>query len=92
MLAVPIINGSKEWEIIGGINYSTSVNNIRYFRGQYTNTYEWTYAKTGKVLQAGDIMQIIRKSEAGEDVGDETNIPLGKQRQQCVIIVHLRLG
>src|SRR5215469_2964580 len=89
VLAIPIINGSKEWEIIGGINYSTSVNNIRYFRGQYTNTYEWTYAKTGKVLQAGDIMQIIRKSEAGEDVGDETNIPLGKQRQQCVIIVHL---
>jgi 5S rRNA maturation endonuclease (ribonuclease M5) len=34
-------------------------------------------------------MQIIRKSEAGEDIGDEGNIPVGKQRQQCVLIIHL---
>ncbi len=89
VLAIPIIDGSKEWKIIGGVNYSTSVNNIRYFQGQYTNTYQWTYAETGQVLQASDIIQIIRKSETGEDIGDEANIPLGKQRQQCVIIVHL---
>ena len=89
ILAIPIIEGSEEWKIIGGINYSTSVNNIRYFQGQYTNTYVWTHAKTGQDLQASDIMQIIRKSEAGEDIGDEANIPLGKQKQQCVIIVHL---
>ena len=89
VLAIPIIEGSKKWKIIGGVNYSTSVNNIRYFRGQYTNTYEWTHEKTGKVLRAGDVVQIIRKSEAGEDIGDEANIPLGKQKQQCVLIVHL---
>ena len=88
-LAIPIIDGSKEWKIIGGVNYSASVNNIRYFQGQYTNTYHWTYAKTARVLQASDIIQIIRKSETGEDIGNEANIPLGKQRQQCVIIVHL---
>ena len=89
VLAIPIIEGSEKWKIIGGVNYSTSVNNIRYFQGQYTNTYRWTHTKTGQVLQASDIMQIIRKSEAGEDVGDEANIPLGKQKQQCVLILHL---
>ena len=89
VLAIPIIEGSEEWKIIGGVNYSTSVNNNRYFQGQYTNTYEWTHKKTEQVLQASDIMQIIRKSEAGENIGDEANIPLGKQKQQCVIIVHL---
>jgi hypothetical protein len=89
VLAIPIIEGSEKWNIIGGVNYSASVNNIRYFQGQYTNTYKWTHEKTGQVLQAGDIMQIIRKSQAGEDIGDESNIPLGKQRQQCVLIVHL---
>jgi hypothetical protein len=89
VLAIPIIEGSEKWKIIGGVNYSTSVNNIRYFQGQYTNTYEWTHEKTGQVLQAGHIMQIIRKSEAGEDIGDVSNIPLGKQKQQCVLIVHL---
>jgi hypothetical protein len=68
--AIPIIEGSKKWEIIGGVNYSTSVNNTRYFQGQYTNTYEWTHNKTGQVLHAGDIMQIIRKSQAGEDISD----------------------
>ena len=89
VLTIPTIEGSKEWKIIGGVNYSTSVNNTRYFQGQYTNTYVWTHEKTGQVLQASDIMQIIRKSQAGEDVGDEANIPLGKQKQQCVLIVHL---
>jgi hypothetical protein len=89
VLAIPIIEGSEEWKIIGGINYSTSVNNFRYFQGQHTNTYQWTHAKTGQVLQASDIMQIVRKSKAGEDRGDEANIPLGKQKQQCIIIVHL---
>jgi len=89
VLAIPIIEGSKKWKIIGGVNYSTSVNNIRYFQGQYTNTYRWTHTKTGQVLQASDIMQIIRKSQAGEDIGDESNIPLRKQKQQCVLIVHL---
>ena len=89
VLAIPIIEGSEEWKIIGGINYSTSVNNIRYFQGQYTNTYRWTHTKTVQVLQASDITQIIRKSETGEDIGDEANIPLGKQKQQCVIIVDL---
>ena len=86
VLAIPIIEGSEEWKIIGGINYSTSVNNIRYFQGQYTNTYRWTHTKTAQVLQASDITQIIRKSGTGEDIGDEANIPLGKQKQQCVII------
>ncbi len=81
--------GSEKCKIIGGVNYSTYVNNIRYFQGQYVNTYEWTHEKTGQVLHAGDIMQIIRKSEAGEDIGDEANIPVGKQKQQCVLIVHL---
>lgn len=85
-MTIPIIDGSKEWKIIGGVNYSTSV---RYFQGQYTNTYQWIYAETGQVLQASDIIQIIRKSETGEDIGDDANIPLGKQRQQCVIIVNL---
>src|SRR5215831_1248065 len=73
VLAIPIIDGSKEWKIIGGVNYSTSVNNIRYFQGQYTNTYRWTHAKTEQILQASDIIQIIRKSETGEDIGNEAN-------------------
>jgi hypothetical protein len=89
VLAIPIIDGTEEWKIIAGVNYSTSVNNSRYFQGQYTNTYVWTHDKTGERLQASDIMQIIRKSEAGQDIGDEANIPLAKQKQQCVLIVHL---
>ena len=56
VLAIPIIDGSKEWKIIGGVNYSTSVNNIRYFQGQYTNTYRWIHAKTEQILQASDII------------------------------------
>lgn len=31
----------------------------------------------------------IRTSEAGQDIGEDANIPIGKQKQQCVIIVHL---
>jgi hypothetical protein len=89
VLAIPIIEGSEEWKIIGGVNYSTSVNNNRYFQGQYTNTYKWVHKKTEQVLQASNIMQIIRKSEAGENIGEDANIPTGKQKQQCVIIVHL---
>ena len=34
VLAIPIIEGSEEWNIIGGVNYSTSVNNSRYFLGR----------------------------------------------------------
>ncbi|HXX98070.1 MAG TPA: hypothetical protein VEL11_13245, partial [Candidatus Bathyarchaeia archaeon] len=34
VLAIPIIEGSKNWKIIGGVNYSTYANNIRYFQGQ----------------------------------------------------------
>ena len=64
VLAIPIIEGSEKWKIISGINYSTSVNNIRYFQGQYTNTYVWTHAKTGQFLQASDIMQIISLKQA----------------------------
>ncbi|MGC1930599.1 MAG: hypothetical protein WA667_16645 [Candidatus Nitrosopolaris sp.] len=89
VLAIPIIEGSEEWKIIGGVNYSTSVNNNRYFQGQYTNTYEWMHSKTEQVLQASDIIQIIRKSVVGENIGKNANIPIAKQKQQCVIIAHL---
>ncbi|MGB6595459.1 MAG: hypothetical protein WBE68_28490, partial [Candidatus Nitrosopolaris sp.] len=89
VLAIPIIEGGEEWKIIGGVNYSTSVNNNRYFQGQYTNTYEWMHSKTEQVLQASDIIQIIRKSVVGENIGRNANIPIVKQKQQCVIIAHL---
>lgn len=89
VLAIPIKSGSDQSIVISGVNYSTSITNKRYFEGQYTNTYQWKHGKTEQDLEASDIIEIIRKSAVGENISDEANIPISKQKVPCVIIAHL---
>jgi len=89
VLAIPIKSGSDQSIVISGVNYSTSITNKRYFEGQYTNTYQWKHGKTEQDLEASDIIEIIRKSAAGENLSNEANIPISKRTVPCVIIAHL---
>jgi hypothetical protein len=89
ILAIPIKNATGRPRIISGVNYSTSINNLSYFRSDgYEDGYKW-FHKNGTQLQAIDIEEIIRVSSAGADIMWNDNIPSNKQRQPCLIIAHL---
>jgi 5S rRNA maturation endonuclease (ribonuclease M5) len=90
VLAIPITNKTHEKSIvISGVNYSTSVNNLSYFKADsYNNGYGWTN-RNGTYLQALDINEIVKVSSAGANLNYDDNIQRRKQRQPCVIIAHL---
>ena len=91
VLTIPIKNDmDADRIIISGVNYSTSITNRSYFSGQYTNTYQWySKDKNEEDLTAGDIDEIIRKSMARKDIGDNENISSKKLNLPCVVIAHL---
>ena len=89
ILAIPIKNATGRTRIISGVNYSTSINNLSYFKSDgYEDGYKW-FHKNGTLLQARDIEEMIRVSSAGADIMWNDNIPSNKQRQSCLIIAHL---
>lgn len=89
IIAIPIKNWTGRSTIICGVNYSTSINNQLYFKAdKYEHGYSWVH-KNGTHLHARDIEEIMRVSTAGSDIRYNDNIPSNKQRQPCLIIVHL---
>ena len=89
ILAFPIKNATGRHRIISSVNYSTSINNLTYFKSDgCEDGYKW-YHKNGTHLQAIDIEEIVRVSSAGADITWSDNIPSNKQRQPCLIIAHL---
>jgi hypothetical protein len=89
ILAIPIKNRTGRSTTISGVNYSTSINNLSYFKAdKYEYGYNW-FHKNGTSLSALDIEEILRVSAAGADITYNDNIPSNKQRQSCLIIAHL---
>jgi hypothetical protein len=89
ILAIPIKNRTGGSRIISGVNYSTSINNLSYFKSDgYEDGYKWSH-KNGTRLRATNIEEIIRVSSAGADITWNDNVPSNKQRQSCMIIAHL---
>ena len=89
---IPIKDRNADNIIISGVNFSTSITGRQYFNGQYANTYKWFHNNNyddDYFLTAGDIDEIVRKSMAGKDIGDNDNIESKKVKMPCVIIAHL---